>query len=338
MANGIKSLRQIQTSRESTQGTASTDYSIWRGIGTLQDVRESVFPEEDIGIFGGTTRQYFPKLGGALVMDEIEATYEQLPHILDAGIVNATPTTDTGSAYIRTYTWPIQSSDTFTSTDLQTYSFKCGDNNEVEKFSFGFITDFVLSGAAGEAWKVTATWAGREVANDSDGFVTVTIPTVEEMLFSKSKLYLDATSDTIGSTLVSDTLLNATETVTTGWQPVHTASGRTDFSFIKQVKPEIKLDVTFEHNATATSEKAYWRAGTARLLQIKCEGSALATAGSTYTYKTLKINLAGKWDSFEKIDEVDGNDIVTGHFIARYDSTSALFASHIIVNEVTTMP
>jgi hypothetical protein len=338
MANGIKALRQIQTSRESTQGTPSTDYSVWRGIGTLQDAREPVWPTEDIGIFGGTDRQYFPKLGAALSMDEIEATYEQLPHIMDAAIRNATPTTDTGSAYIRTYTWPIQSSDTFTSTDLQTYSFKCGDNNEVEKFSFAFVTDFVLSGAAGEAWKITANWSGREVANDSDGFVSVTIPTVEEMLFSKSKLYLDATSDTIGTTLISDTLLNATVNVTDGWQAVHTASGRTDFSFIKQVMPEIKLDVTFEHNATATAEKAYWRAGTARLLRIKCEGSALATAGSAYTYKTMNINLAGKWDSFEKIDEVDGNDVVTGHFIARYNSTSALFASFVIANEVAAMP
>jgi hypothetical protein len=338
MANGIKALRQIQTSRESTQGTATTDFSVWRGIGTLADARENVFPVEDIGIFGGTDRQYFPKLGATLAMDEIEATYEQLPHILDAGIRNATPTTDTGSAYIRTYTWPIQSTDTFTSTDLQTYSFKCGDNQEVEKFAFGFVTDFALSGAAGEAWKIGAHWTGREVASDSDGFVSVTIPTVEEMLFSKSKLYLDASSDTIGTTLVSDTLLNATLNATTGWQAVHTASGRTDFSFIKQVQPEITLDVTFEHNATATAEKAYWRAGTARLLQIKCEGAALATAGSAYTYKTMKINLAGKWGSFEKIDEVDGNDVVTGHFVARYNSTSALFASIVIANEVTAMP
>jgi hypothetical protein len=102
--------------------------------------------------------------------------------------------------------------------------------------------------------------------------------------------------------------------------------------------PEIKLDVTFEHNATATAEKAYWRAGTARLLRIKCEGSTLAAAGSAYTYKTMIINLAGKWDSFEKIDEVDGNDVVTGHFIARYNSTSALFASFVIANEVAAMP
>jgi hypothetical protein len=296
-----------------------------------------LFPEEDIGIFGGVDRQYFPKLASALEMEEIEATYEQLPHILDAGIKNATPAAD-GSGYVRTYTFPIQSSDAVESTDLQTYSFKGGDNNEVEKFGFGFVTDFVLSGNAGGAWKNSATWAGRELGSDSDGFVTVTIPAVEEMLFSKSSLYLDASSDTIGTTVVSNTLTNATLTIKTGWQAVHTASGRIDFSFIKQVQPEIKLDVTFEHNATATTEKANWRNGVARLLQIKCVGSALASAGATYTYKTMLIKLAGKWDTFEKIDEVDGNDVVTGHFIAKYNSTSALFASLVVVNELATMP
>jgi len=337
MANGIKALRQIQMSQETTQGTPTSDYYVWRGVGTLQDSRESVFPEEDIGIFGGVDRQYFPKTGATLEMDEIEATFEQLPFILDSAINNPTPTTDTGTDIIRTYTWPIVSSDTFSSTDLQTISFKCGDNNEVEKFAFGYVKEFTLSGNAGEAWKVKATWDGREVASDSDGFETATLQTVEDMLFSKTKLYIDESSDTIGTTLVSDTLINATLSVITGWQGVHTASGRIDLSFLKQVKPEIKLDVTFEHNATATAEKAKWHAKSTRLLKLLCEGSAVATAGATYTYKSLVINLAGKWDTFEKIDEIDGNDVVTGHFIARYNSTSALFASMVVVNEVATI-
>lgn len=340
MTNGIKALRQIQMSRESTQGTASTDFTVWRGTGTIEDARESVFPAEDIGIFGGTTRQYFPKLSSVLELDDIELTYEQFPHILDAGIRNADPTTttDSGSDYIRTYTFPIVSSDASESSDLQTYSFKGGDNNEVEKFSFGFIREFELSGNAGEAWMINATWEGRETTTDTDGFVSVTVPSVEDALFSKSKLYIDSSSDPIGTTLVSNALISASLQVVTGWQAVHTASGRLDFSFIKQVQPEIKLDITFEHNNTASLEKYNWRNGVTRLIKILIEGNALTSAGALYSVKTIAINLAGKWDSFEKIGEQDGNDIVTGHFIAKYDSTSALFASFVVVNEVATMP
>jgi hypothetical protein len=337
MANGIKALRQIQMSRETTQGTATTDFSPWRGIGTLEDSRESVFPEEDIGIFGGTDRQYFPKLAATLEMDDVELTFEQIPHIFDAGIKYASPTTDVdGSGYVRTWTQPIVTSDAAESTDLITYSMKCGDNNEVEKFSFGFVTEFALSGNAGEAWMIKSTWTGREVTTDNDGFNTVSAPAVEEALFSKTKLYIDNTSDTLGGTLISNTLIGATLEVTTGWQAVHTGSGRVDLSFVKQVQPEIKLDITFEHNSTASYEKYAWRNGIARKIRLLCEGSALSDSG-TYTYKTLQIDLAGKWDTFEKLDEQDGNDIVTGHFIARYNSTAALFAAITVVNEVASL-
>jgi hypothetical protein len=339
MTNGIKAWRQLQMSREATQGTPTSDFTVWRGLGVPKDDRENVFPAEDVGIFGGTDRQYFPKLGASVELEEVEATFEQIPHIFDAGIRNASPTADTGgTGYIRDYVFPIQSSDAAESSDLQTYSFKGGDNNEVEKFGFGFVTDFSLSGASGKAWMVSATFAGRELANDSDGFETgLTLPTVEEMLFGKTKLYIDPSSDAIGTTEVANTLMNAKLDVKTGWQAVHTASGRTDFSFIKQGPCEIKLDITFEHNGSATAEKANYRNGVARQLELKIEGSALTTA-ATYTYKTQLIKLAGKWESFDKLDEIDGNDVVTGHFVARYNSTAALFASFLNVNEVAVMP
>ena len=72
MTQGIKSLRQIQLNREDVQGAATTDYTPWRGTGTLEDARVVVMPDEDIGIFGGTTRQYFPKLSSVLELDDIE--------------------------------------------------------------------------------------------------------------------------------------------------------------------------------------------------------------------------------------------------------------------------
>ena len=85
MANGIKAFRQNQLNREDVQGASTTDYTPWRGTGTIKDTRVSVFPNEDIGIFGGVDRQYFSQTGSELVL-EGEATFEQIPHIFDAGI------------------------------------------------------------------------------------------------------------------------------------------------------------------------------------------------------------------------------------------------------------
>lgn len=335
---GVKALRQIQMNREDTQGTATTDYTPWRGTGALEDMLETVFPEEDIGIFGGVDRSYIPKTGGQIVLEGV-ATYEQLPHVFDAAIYAATATTDASSAFIRTWTFPNVTSDAKVSTDLMTYSFKFGDNAEVEQAHFGFVPEFSITGTAGEALQVSATFQTRQVSTDGNGFETVTIPTVEEILFSKGKLYLDATSGSFGGTQVSNTLLSGDLSVTTGWRGVYAADGRTDFGFIKQTMPEIVLEVTFEHNDSAMAEKAYWRAGTARLLQLKFEGTALTDpSGGTYAVKTFIVNLAGKWEKFSALDEQDGNDIVTGTFRARYNSTKGAFAQFILAEETETIP
>jgi hypothetical protein len=106
---------------------------------------------------------------------------------------------------------------------------------------------------------------------------------------------------------------------------------------IQYTEPEVTIDVTFEHNASAVAEKANWRAETVRLLQLKWEGSTVATPGTTYSVHTLIVNLAGKWESFDALSDQDGNDIVTGTFRGKYSSTDSLFGQFIVVNELTAL-
>jgi hypothetical protein len=332
---GIKSLRQIQMSRETAIRTPTTDYTVWRGTGTIQDMRVVVFPDEDVGVFGGTDRQYVPQKMGELVMEDTPATYEQLGHIFDAAFYEATPAADGGgTGYVRTYTMPQASTDIKQSTDLQTYGFKGGDNVDVEYAKGSFVRSFSLSGNSGEAVNVTATWETSEVASDTDGFETATTPAVEEILFSKAKLYIDNDTDTIGTSQITGSFISADLSVTTGWKSIFSADGSLEYTDLKQVMPEIMLNVTFEHTAAGVvAEKAAWRAGTARLIRIIAEGSDLGTT-ATYDYKTLILDLAGKWESFEAMGDEDGDDIVTGTFRCRYNATSAKFFEAVLVNEV----
>jgi hypothetical protein len=328
---GIKALRKIALGREASAGTAVAATTLWRGMGTIEDQLEVVFPEEDIGLISGSDRTYIPKLLAALTMDETESTFEQLPYIGAAGIFDLTTgVTDTGgSGKIYTYTMT-----TSTQATVRTYTLEGGDDQQEEEMEYSHVSSFTLSGKAGEAWKVGADWAGRQVT-PSTFTGSIAIPSVEEMLFSKTKLYIDAT--TIGTTQKTLTLLEATLNVNTGLVPVFTADGQLYFSFIKQTQPEVTLDITFEHDGTAVAEKAAWRAQTARLIQLKCEGSTLTTAGSSYSVKTGIINLAGKWEAFEKLGEQDGNDIVKGTLRARYHSTSNNFMTMILVNQLTSL-
>lgn len=334
MPQGIKALRIIKLGRETTAGTAVAATTIWRGMGTIEDQRETVFPAENVGYLSGLSRSYQPKLGAALSMDSIEATYEQICHVLEAGIklVQTGAADGSGSGKIYAYPLPVTAGNT-----TRTYTIEGGDNIAAEEMEYSFVPEFTLDGEAGKALMISSSWVGRQVST-ATFTASVALPTVEEILFSKCVLYADTVAGTIGATTQSNTLLKASIKVTTGLIPVYTGSGQLYYSFVKQTEPEVTMSITYEHDSLSIAEKAFWVAGTPRQLRLKFTGSAFTTAGTAYSAKTFIIDMAGKWESFSKIDEQDGNDILTGTFRARYDSTAALFASITAVNALTSLP
>jgi len=331
---GVKGLRKIQIGLEATSaaGTAVDATAQLRYNGMIADERETVFPEEQIGILGGADRAYQPKLMASLAMTG-EATFEQLPYFFNASICTAAASVDgAGSGYVYEYPFPTTSIPT-----INTYTLETGDNQEAEEMSYGYISEWTLSGNSGEAWMIDATWQGR-TATVAAFSTSTTLPTVEELLFGKTKLYIDSSSDAFGTTLKSNTLLNASLKFTSGWMPVFAADGEIYYSFIKRTDDDTALEITFEHDATGAAEKVAWRAGTPQNIRLICEGSALTSAGTAYTYKTLIIDLAGKWESIDPIDEIDGNDVVKGTFRVRYNADATIKATMTVVNELDAMP
>lgn len=336
---GSKMLSKIQMGQEVTPGTAVAATAVWRGLGTLEDQRETVFPEENVGLLAQTDRAYVPKLQASISFEGVEATFEQLPYILEAGLkaIGTGVTDGGGSGLIYDYPFPISSPVAISDTDaIKTFTIEAGDNVEAEEVEYAYVSEFTLDGVAGEAWKVSATWVGRQCST-STFTAALAIPAVEEMLFSKTKLYIDSSSDAFGTTVVANTLIAASLKVKTGWIPVFTGDGATYFSFIKNVGPEIELSLTFEHNTSAVAERANWRNRVARNVQLLCEGSALTDAGAAYSKKTTKMNVAGKWQMFEPLSEEDGNTTVTAVLKGAYNSVSALFGNIIVVNESATI-
>jgi hypothetical protein len=331
---GIKALRKLQFGRETVAGTAIPATTIWRGMGVLEDQRETVFVEEDIGYLSGVDRTYQPKLLGALSLESVPATFEQLPHLLEMGVkaVGTGAADGVGTGKIYTYDLPTTAVPT-----LKTYTIEGGDNQAVEEMEYCYAEKITLEGKAGEAVMMSADIKGRQVT-DSAFTGALVAPDVVDILFSKGKLYIDIISGTWGTTQKSNTLLDMSLALNTGLVPVWTADGQLYFSFTKSTMPEVVLALTFEHDAISAAEKVKWRAQTPSLIQLKFEGPAVATPGTTYTYKTLIVNLAGKWEKFDSLGEQDGNDIIKGTFRARYNATAAKFAQIIVVNELATLP
>lgn len=331
----IKALRKVQLGGETTAGTAVAADTIYRVENAmLKDDRVKVAPGEDVGNLGGLNRQYESFLGGSLSMPEHPLNFEQSLHVFEAGIKAVqTPSADTGgSGKIYVYPFPTTSVNT-----PKTYTIEGGDDQQAEEMEFAFVKSFTISGGPKEALMLSAEWEGRQVA-PTTFTAGLSAPSVEEVLFSKGEIYIDDVGGTLGATKKSNTLMGMTLNVTTGFQSVPAACGQKYFAFVKQTKPEVTLNVTFEHDASAVAEIAAWRAGTARQIRLLFVGSSLTTAGATYSAKSFIVDLAGKWESFDAIGETDGNDIVSGTFRAGFDSTANLFGNITVVNELAAVP
>jgi hypothetical protein len=272
-----------------------------------------------------------------LALSSTPATFEQVCHILEMGVKTATPVQDgAGSGYSRVYGFPTTAQNT-----IKTYTIEGGDDITAgqERMEYCHVTDFELGFKAGEALMLSATIAGRQVtlANFSGG---ATLPTVEEILGSKGKLYIDAVNGTLGLTQASNTVRAASLKVKTGLVAVPTADGSLYFSFVKGTNPEITLEITYEHEGTSETERAAWRAQTPRKMRLVFYGNSLTTSGTTggYTSKMCQIDVAGKYEKFAALSEENGNDQVVSTFRVRYDSTAALFCNITVVNELSALP
>ena len=409
--SGRTSLRKIQFGQEAPAGTAVVATTIWRGLGTLEDLREKIWPEESVGYLSGLDRAYEPTLGGQIELETVEATFEQVNHLFEMGIKAVGTGVADGGGTGKVYTYGLP---TTASNVVKTYTIEAGDDQRKKEIEYCFAETITLEGKFGEALKVSATLQGRQVTGgiyetgidlafvnatskitdvstdlilfltgtsikvsgsaSNDGILTVAtggvaaeivttealveevagetvtiedwftggptgiaLPTVEEILFSSAKVYIDAVAGTIGTTPVSDTVKEASVQITTGVVAHRTASGAKYFSHIEYGPPEITLEITMLYNGEAVDEERLWEAGTSQMIRLNFEGTALGTAAA-YTYKTLNIDLAGQWEKFDRLESEDGIDTIKGTFRCRYNVTAALFATLTLVNELATVP
>ena len=335
---GIRALAATKLGLELTSGNAVSATRVWRGpVAMPEDAREVTFVDENVGYIGGGNRVITYKEQANISFPDTPATFEQLPLVLMCAIEDVTAGTadGTGSGYTYQYDYPSSAKQT-----IRTMTIEGGDDQRVDEVNYAFVTDFTLAGAAGGPVNLSSNWTGRTVTDAEFSTTGVTIPVVDELVFSKSYLYIDSTIGSLGSSVQSETVLGFNFNSRSGWIPVFTAAGEPYFEFAKYVgNEEPTLEITFEHDANAETEITAFRAETARAIRLDINGPALGTSGdgSTYTTKKVRIDAAGTWENFSVIGEQDGNDIVTGTFRMRYDSTMDFRGQIKVVNESETV-
>jgi hypothetical protein len=333
---GARWAQKLQMGREATAGTAVAASTIWRGPASmLHDRTKPEIVEEDIGLAVPTLRTYMSEVDAGLTMPATPATFEQIPHIFEAGIKSVGTGAADGGGTGKVYAYPVGITSVNT---VKTYTLESGDNQQAEEAAYCFVERFTLTAEPRRPVMTSAEWRGRQVSDTT--FTTgLALPVVEEIL-GRASLYIDPVSGNFGSTAVSSTLLGMTLSVRTGWRPKFTMdSGQLYFDFIYFDKGsfEADLQLTFEHNASAVTEKGLFRAGTPRLFRVQFAGSALGTPG-TYTTKLLRLDMAALYTEWAQLDNRDGNSIYSVRARVGYDETEAAAMTITVVNELAAVP
>lgn len=345
---GRKPLRRLQFGKETTPGTAvaATARMLFNG-GMLKDDRTLVFPEQLVGIFGGTDRSYIESITAAIDISDTPMTPEQLPYLL--AMLYGGPVTgsadgsgSTGFRYVTTI--PTTSAPTNTS-----YTVEGGDDYEVERMDYARCIKLALKGTQKGTCQMSASLIGQEVARLGGGFSTTTIlSSVNDLIFAGSRLYLDAVGGTIGTTLVTNQFLGFEITYEAMWVPKFTGEGAPDtpvWSFAVFVDKKITGKLTLEHDAAAdgnTGLKALWRSNTPRLMRIDVLGQTYATPGTGTLFtggrRGVRQDLPIRVTKIPPLEDLEGNDTVTIEFESRYNGTFGSAGSITVCNETSALP
>ena len=327
MAYGTFTYNKVQFGREATPGTAVASTTIWRGkAAMIEDDRDVKVSEEEVGILVPAERSYIASVIGHMNFPQTELTYEQLPHILEAGIHTVAPTG--AGPYVYAYVFPTDT----TQPAIKTYTIEAGNTlvaADQHEMAYSFVEEFELTGQTREAWKVSSNWHGRQATQAAMTALT-TLQAVEEVQFQNTAFYIDASGGTIGTTLKSGILLSARLRYRTGLVPLFTADGQLYFNTYKRTRPalDFSIKMELESGSVVATERAIFKSQGRRLFRLSIPSDT----------KNLVIDFAGKYDSISDYENDDDNTVVTFNGHAVYSQTDALFAKLTVTNSLATLP
>ena len=302
---------------------------IWRGaFANIEDARERETVDEQVGVLVAAERVYDKAYLARLSMPATPLTFEQAPHLLEAGVKTVSPTG--AGPYTYSYAMPTGNMvNTVKTYTIEAYNVQvAGDYREMD---YSLVEEFTFEANAGEAWQMSANWFGRGPRTGTPTSLS-TLQAVEEALLTRTKIYIDASGGTIGTTQKSGVLMGASMKVKTGLVTVPVGDGTLYFAGHKFVKPEITFSLTFEleDGGVVAAERAAYEAKSTRLLRLTCDGSS--------ANRQFVLSWAGVYDSVGQYTNSNGNTTVTleGHGV--YSSTDSLLWTMDIKNNLATLP
>jgi hypothetical protein len=325
MAYGVETLSKIQMGPEDPAGTPVAATMIWRGeAAKIKDESTVVNPSENVGYIADQGRVYIPEVKGSITFPQAAMNFEQGPYPFASAILAlVTGAANGGTSNAKKYPYILNRT---TGATYQPRTIESGDNAGAERMSYCFCENIKLSGVDGQAVMIDQTWRGRQRAPQAFTALT-TLQTVETILHSKGKIYIDAT--TIGSTQITGSWLGFELNIDPGLRALPSGDGDLFFRAVKAVKPVISGKLVFEHDDI-------FAAAGVRKIRMQWDGSATGFTGSggTFTARALQIDMAAYFPGYDDSKE-NGDNITNVNFNVVDDGT--LFFSATFCNLVTAL-
>lgn len=245
--------------------------------------------------------------------------YEQLQNLLEMSVKGTITPTGTNP-----YTWTY-TRDPAADPALKVFTLERrisdGTNNIDNEWPYALLSSLRISGEMDAEWRYEAQGFARRIQASTLTAAQV-FPTIEIPVVPLSKVFIDSTWATLGTTQPLTQILSFGVTFGTGAEPRRTLDGRTDQDFSIDVinGRAVTLDVEMMLLLEASSgqyatEKTAAEAGTLRAIRIQVDG----TSSKQVQIDMLLKHVAG---SVFKIDEQDGMDVVALRLQESSDGTN----------------
>jgi len=311
---GIRDLRRIQLAQQTWGYGAATPTEQLVGMLDARENRNRLFPAEATGIMSAARRAYDQSVIAELAFDAGDegATFEQLIYFLGMAVCGGVTPTPVGAlGHLWTFAPNLTAGDR-----PEIYTLRYGDNQRCWQSAEVFATEMRLSAATEESWRLTADLRGDQMAPSAFETIAYPVP-LETILAQMTRLYIDNSWATLGSTPVLGTLIDW-EVTTPGFHAKFFQDNDLRFSDIGLASRSLAVSFTFEFNAGTVAERLLWIARTPRFIRLEGQGSLINAPAD---YHEAIIDMCVVYDGTEPLDERDGNDIMRFTGLTVYDPT-----------------
>jgi len=317
MTKGIRDLRQIEIGFQGV-GTGvvcdtpavTTERVV--GICGMKKTPTLVFPTEATGLMSDhiINRAYEPFVMAELPLTPGDEglTYEQIVYYLSMGVKGGvTGVAGVGADRVWTFAPDLAVGDF---PEVATIHY--GDNAQVWRSNCCFARQLIISAAYKAPWQIEADVIGRDMeVHAFDGHVYPT--PLHVILGQLTSFYVEDGCTDIHDTPVAKkgTLIDWRLTIP-GFHPKFFQEGELYYTAIGLDSRHLTLEATIEFDSVvAAAEHADWILRTPRYMRLQAVGDLIGAG----VYYTVTIDLNVMYESFDTLDQRDGNDII--RFVAR---------------------